>query len=123
MSYLVVLIVDNPDQVPEILSAWEEAGALGITILESSGLGRFRRAGLRDDMPLMPSLRDLFEGNEEAHRTLFTVVDDQALVDRLIAAAQKVAGDLDDPNTGFLFVVPVITAMGMGKHRRDRTGE
>ena len=39
MSYLVVLIVDDPDDCPSILDAWEAAGVSGVTILESSGLG------------------------------------------------------------------------------------
>ena len=51
MYFLVVLIVDDPDDCPALLTAWEEVGVTGISILESSGLGRMRRAGLRDDLP------------------------------------------------------------------------
>lgn len=123
MSFLVVLVVDNPDHVPDVLEAWEKAGAPGVTILESSGLGRVRRAGLRDDFPLMPSLRDLFEPNEVYHRTLFSVVSDQPLVDRLIAGAQAVMGDLEEAHSGFLFVTPVTQVVGMGKQRGPRADE
>ena len=123
MSYLVVLIVNDPDDCPDILSAWEEAGVLGVTILESTGLGRIRRAGLRDDVSIMPSLRDLFSRSEIHNRTLLTVVEDREIVDRLVAIAQEIIGDLDEPHTGFLFVVPVIEAYGLGRHRRDRSKE
>jgi nitrogen regulatory protein PII len=123
MSYLVVLIVDDLDDCPAILDAWEAAGVLGVTILASTGIGRMRRAGLRDDMPLMPSLQDLFESEEVQHRTLLSVVDSQELVDKMIAIAQQVIGNLEDPHTGFLFVVPVIQSYGLGKHRTDRTDE
>jgi nitrogen regulatory protein PII len=123
MSFLVVFIVDNPESVPDILNAWEEVGVLGVTILESTGMGRFRRAGLRDDVPLMPSLRDLLGGDEIHHRTLLSVVEGEEMVDRMIAAAENVIGDLDDPHTGFLFVTPVVRAAGMGKHRLDRSKE
>jgi nitrogen regulatory protein PII len=123
MSYLVVLIIDDIEQSPEILDAWEEAGTLGITILASTGLGRVRRAGLRDDMPLMPSLHDLFLKEEIQHRTVFTVVETQEMVDKLVSAAQQILGDLDEPHTGFLFVVPVSQVYGFGKHRLDRTTE
>ena len=123
MSYLVVLIVDDIDDCPAILDAWEAAGVLGITILASTGLGHIRRAGLRDDMPLMPSLQDLFESEEVQHRTLLSVVDSQELVDKMVAIAQEVISDLNNPNTGFLFVVPVIQAYGLGKHRTNRAGE
>jgi nitrogen regulatory protein P-II 1 len=123
MSFMVVMIVDDLDDCPVILDAWEAAGVLGVTILASTGLGHIRRAGLRDDMPLLPSLSDLFESEEVHHRTLISVVDSQELVDKMVAIAQGVIGSLEDPHTGFLFVVPVIQAYGFGKHRTDRSEE
>jgi len=123
MSYLVILIVDNVDHCPPILDAWEEAGVTGVTILASTGLGHIRRAGLREDLPLMPSLEDLFEGDEVHHRTMLSVVDNQEIVDKMADIAQRVIGDLDDPNTGFLFVLPVLQVYGLGRHRTDRSKE
>jgi nitrogen regulatory protein P-II 1 len=123
MSYLVVLIVNEVGDCPEILDAWEAAGVLGITIFASTGLGRVRRAGLRDDLPLLPSLEDLFSGGEEHSRTLMSVVDSQEMVDKMVAIAQHIIGDLENPHTGFLFVVPVLQAYGLGKDRTDRSTE
>lgn len=120
MSYLIVLIVDDTEQCSIILKDWEKAGVLGVTILESTGLGRMRRAGLRDDLPLMPSLSDLFESEEMHHRTLFSVVETQDEVDKMVSIAQSVIGNLDDAHTGFLFVVPVLQVYGLGKHRTAR---
>ncbi len=118
MNYLVVLIVDDPDHCPTILDAWEEVGVSGVTIIESSGLGRLRHGGLLDDLPLMPSLSEILEGEEVHHRTLLTVVKDEAMVDRLEAIVKRIMGDLDEPNSGFMFVVPVLRAIGL--NRRDR---
>lgn len=119
MSFLVVLIVDDPDDCPEILDAWEAMGVSGVTILESSGLGRYRQHGMREDMPLMPSLRDFFQQDEIRHRTLFSVVKDEAMVDKMIEVVQDVSGDLDRPNSGFLFVVPVVRAVGLNRKLED----
>ena len=123
MSYLVVLIVNNVDHCPIVLDAWEEAGVLGVTILASTGLGHIRKSGLRDDMPLLPNLQDLFENEEVQHRTLFSVVESQEMVDKMAALVDEVIGNLDDPHTGFMFVVPVSQVIGFGKHRVDRTKE
>jgi nitrogen regulatory protein P-II 1 len=123
MSYLVVLIVNDMDKCPDILDAWEEAGVLGITIFASTGLGRVRRAGLRDDLPLMPSLEDIISGDEEQSRTLMSVVDSQEMVDKMVAITQHIIGNLEEPHTGFLFVLPVIQAYGMGEHRPNRSEE
>lgn len=111
---LVVFVLDCAEQCHDLLGAWEEAGALGITMVESTGLRRIK-AAMRDDLPLMPSLRDLLAGEETHHRTLFTVVPDEATVDRILAATERVVGDLSRPNSGFLFVVPVSRALGLQK--------
>jgi len=123
MNTMVVLIVDEIEQCPAVLDAWEEAGVTGVTILASTGLGRVRKAGLRDDMPMMPSLRDLFANEEVQHRTLLSVVDSQEMVDKMVAAVEKIIGSLDDPHTGFMFVVPVGQVYGFGKQRADRSKE
>ena len=115
MFYLVVLVLDDPDQCGDVLEAWEVAGAPGVTILDSTGLGRVRRACIRDDVPLMPSLSDLFRREGERHRTLFCIVRDQSPVDAIVQATRDVVGDLDQPDSGLLFVVPVSQVYGLSK--------
>lgn len=117
MAFLVVLIVDDPDDCSPVLESWESVGVTGVTILESTGVGRLRRAGLRDDLPLMPSIRDLFQSKEVHHRTLLSVVDNQETVDKMVKLALDDLGDLNKPNSGFLFVVPVLQVYGLMDHR------
>mgnify|MGYP005842850463 CR=1 FL=1 len=117
--HLIVFVLDCTERCSDLLRAWEEAGALGVTILESTGLGRLR-AVMRDDLPLMPSLRDMLASREMHHRTLFTVVPDEETVQRIIQATEQVVGDLSQPNTGLLFTVPVSRALGLEKRDRAR---
>ncbi len=119
MAYLVAFVLDNPNLSTRILEAWEEAGAAGITILESTGVGRLRKAGMIDDLPLMPSLRDLVQSKETHHRTFFSVVMKEAQADKLVAATESVVGDLNEAHTGVLFVVPLLRAYGV----RDQESE
>ena len=114
MHYMVMLILDDIRICPAIFDAWEKVGTRGITILESTGLGRVRKAmGARDDIPLMPSLMSLLQSREERHRTLISVVDSEEMVDRLVAATEGVTGDLSAPNKGVIFVLPVLRAIGL----------
>ena len=114
MAYLLVLIVDDIDKCPAIFDAWEEIGITGITILESTGLGRIRKAfGYRDDLPLMPSIRNLLQSREEHHRTLMTLINDEALIDQTIAATESVLGPLEEPHKGIIFVLPVLRVVGI----------
>ncbi len=113
MSYLVVLVLDNPDLCHNVLEAWEATGVRGITILESTGVGRVRQAGLRDDIPLMPNLSELFKSSETHHRTLFSVVKSAEQADGLLHATETVTGDLAQPNTGLMFVVELYKVFGI----------
>ena len=114
MYQIVVLVLDDITQCPAVCDAWEAVGVSGITILESTGLGRMRRlGGLSDHLPLMPNIMDLLQSREEHHRTMFTLVDDDAMVDKIVAATESVAGDLDEANKGVLFVMPVSRILGI----------
>ncbi|MFO7623113.1 MAG: hypothetical protein R6V73_02090 [Anaerolineales bacterium] len=116
--YLIIFVLHNPEKVPELLDAWEQVGVSGITILHSSGLGRVRnknRSGLRDDLPLIPSLEALLNHEEEFSRTLFSLVKGEEMVDQMVAATQDVIGDLSQPDTGLLVVIPVVRAYGLQK--------
>jgi nitrogen regulatory protein PII len=84
----------------------------GITILESTGLGHIRQVTIRDDMPLMPSLSRLFQHREIRHRTIFTVVESDEMVDKLIEVTQTALGNLNDPDNGVMFVLPVSRVVG-----------
>jgi nitrogen regulatory protein PII len=112
MYQLVLLIVSHSEQCPGVLDAWEAEGVGGITILDSTGLGKVRQAAIRDDIPLMPSLNRLFQHQEVRHRTIFAVVDSDEMVDRLIAATEKQLGNLNNPDNGVMFVLPVSRVVG-----------
>ena len=114
MYYMIIFVIDDIDQCPSVFDAWEEAGVSGITILESTGLGRIRAlSGIRDDLPLMPSLRNLLQSREEHHRTLFTLVDSEEAIDRVFDATERIVGDLTEPNKGIIFALPVARVRGL----------
>lgn len=119
MPLLVSLVIHDPGRADEIVRAWLEAGVTGMTLLDSGGLGRhMREHELRDDLPLFPSLRKVLEGEEHHSRLLFSVVPDDFNVDRLVEATERVLGPLDRPDSGILFVLPVVRAVGLQPYRR-----
>lgn len=118
MYFLILLVLDDVNKGPALFDAWEDAGVRGITIMDSTGLGRLRSVmGLRDDMPLMPSIRALMQSREEHHRTIFSVVEGEEMVDKVIAATQTITGDLSEPDTGILLVLPVVRVIGLAPPR------
>ena len=118
MPELVVLVLDDPDKMEDVLAAWLAAGIAGVTILDSSGLNhQVGKRRLRDDVPLFPSLASLLRGREEQHRTLFVVVPDEFDVSALVAATESITGTFDEPNTGILFILPVTRAWGLKRRQ------
>ena len=75
---LVIFVIDEVEHCPSLFDAWEEIGVTGVTILESTGLGRIRRAaGYRDDLPLMPSIRSLLQTQEESSKARVAELEEQ----------------------------------------------
>ena len=101
------------------MDAWEGVGVKGITILESTGLGRVRRGGIRDDLPLMPSLIELYKITESHNRTMFSVVDDLDVAHTLVDSAQNIVGDMEQPNSGLIFIAPLVEVYGLNKENRQ----
>lgn len=124
MFYMVLLVVDDLNACPRVLDAWHSAKVPGITILESTGMGRLQKGGFRDDLPMMPSLSDLLRSQEHRHRTIFSVVESEEMVDRLIQITEDVLGDLNDPDSGMLVALPVARAAGIqGASERAQGGK
>lgn len=117
--YFILFIMHNPDLLEELLKAWEEAGVQRATVLFSTGMRRLRRKeGIRDDMPLMPSLESFYEMPETFSRTVLTTARDDAMIDEILAATQKVVGDLRNHETGVFLVLPIARAYGLEKGRK-----
>jgi hypothetical protein len=112
--YLILLVLNDPDRLEDLLIAWEEKGVEGATVLFSTGLGQIHQLeGWRDDMPLIPSLRDFYEAPENLNRTIFTTVNSEVKAEAVVAATKGVLGELDEHHNGFLLVLPVASAHGI----------
>ncbi len=112
--HLIMFVLHDPEKLCELLDSWEEAGVGGVTVIPSTGIGRLKASDmLREDLPLMPSLEDILEAPERYNRTLFTMVEGEETIDRVVAATERVIGSLDEPNTGILTVIPVSRVYGL----------
>ncbi len=113
---LILFVLHDPEKLIPLLDAWTKAGVSGATVLFSTGLGRIHQSkALRDDLPLMPSLEDFLPQPERLSRTIFTMIDEEGVVEKVIAATVEVVGDLSEPGRGLLMVLPVSQVYGLRK--------
>lgn len=120
MYQMVMLVLDDVHQCTPIATAWESLGVSGITIFESTGLGRIRKNAQKEELSIMPSFLSIMRSHEEHHRTMFTVVDSDEMVDKLIEITQSFTGDMMRPNRGVIFVLPVSRVVGMRASWTDK---
>ncbi|MCS7010801.1 MAG: hypothetical protein N2049_04670 [Anaerolineales bacterium] len=119
--YLILFVLNNPDRLEDVLVAWEQAGVSGITILPSTGLGRIRqKEGLRDDLPLIPSLADFYHHEADVNHTLFTLVENEDLARRVLEATEATIGRLDQPGKGILAILPTVQVHGIIARNPER---
>ncbi len=116
MAKLVLLITSKIEKGLEVAEAWEAAGAPGVTLIDTHGLHHLRQKGKTLEIPFFVSMASVMRQLEESNQTLLSVVDD-SLVDALLEAARRVLGDLNSPNAGIAFVVPVERVEGLGPSR------
>jgi len=106
--YMIMLVLDDPGELDDILEAWAGVGITGATIIESTGM--HRRASLR--IPMRYTFSDT-SMQERGNYSLFVIVPGEKLVQACLAATEEVIGDLNDPNTGVFSAWPLAVVKGV----------
>ncbi len=109
---LLVVILNKEEYLDELLTAFLEIGIRGATIIDSVGMGRI----ISQDVTIFSGLRSLFDTKRPANKTIFSVIEDDALVEDAIQIFEKICGSLDDSGTGVLFTLPVNRAIGLANN-------
>ncbi len=108
---MVMLILDQPEFLDEVLDAWRDLGVSGITVTESEGAQR--RAARQAYVPARYALGGMAPTAPESNFTLWTIVPDETMARRCLQAAELIVGDLDDPNNGVMAVWPLLWTKGV----------
>lgn len=112
MMYMVMLVLDDPDRLDDVLDAWHAIGVSGSTIIESTGINRRRMARLAGTT-IMAGFNRLISSGEEGHFSIFVIVQNERMVQECLQAVEQMVGDLDNPNTGVLAAWPVSFVKGV----------
>ncbi|HSO26905.1 MAG TPA: hypothetical protein VLS48_02465, partial [Anaerolineales bacterium] len=86
---MVLFVLDDPAYLDDILAAWEAIGVSGVTIIESTGINRRRRAQAVGST-FMAGINRLMSSQEESHYTLMTIVKGEHVVGQCLQAAEQI---------------------------------
>jgi len=120
--YMILFVLDNPEYLDEVLDAWDEIGVSGVTIIDSTGINR-RRHALQVGTPFMAGINRILSGDLETHNTLFTIVQNETIVQECIVAAEGIVGDLNQPNSGVLaaWQIPIVKGIPFLKENLEKS--
>jgi nitrogen regulatory protein P-II 1 len=109
--YMLIMVLDDSEHLNDVLQAWVSAGVPGVTILESTGINRVLP---RDQAgPMFAGFSHIFGSGRVGHNTIFAVIESMELAETAVRATEAVVGDLNEPNTGIVFVLPVAKSWGI----------
>jgi nitrogen regulatory protein PII len=107
--HLLVCVVNNTAKANEIVSGLIRIGVTGATVIDSHGTVDIAA----EQVPLLAGFRHLLQADRTSNRTVFSVIRDDEHLDRAIEMVEEACGDLEEPSTGILFVVPVSRVVGL----------
>lgn len=114
MKKAVFLVLNKTEYLDDVLKTLLDCGVRGATILNSTGMGRM----LADEVPLFASLGLAFQEDRPYNYTIFAVMNEEK-VDQVIAAIEDCIGDLTEPGTGILMVLPVERIVGLAPKNNE----
>jgi nitrogen regulatory protein P-II 1 len=107
---LLVFVLNKEEFTEEVLEMFVELGVTGATIIDTVGMGRV----LSQEIPIFAGFVDLMAGARPSNKTIFTLVNDEAVED-IVKGIERIVGDLDQPGSGVVFTCPVDFVKGVAK--------
>ena len=109
--YMLIMVLDDSARLNEVLDAWLASGVKGVTVLESTGVNRVLQRA--EAGPMYAGFSQIFGSGRVGHNTLFAVIDELDVAESAVSATEEILGDLTGPDTGIIFLVPVIKTWGL----------
>lgn len=109
---ILFLVLNEVEYLDDILDVFVDVGVKGATILDSQGMGSALANGGKD-VPFFGSLRNLIDDARPYNKTIFTVIEDDELLEDAVKAVKDILGDMKKPGVGLMFTLPVGKIYGM----------
>ena len=109
---ILFLVLNETEYLDEILDGFVDVGVKGATILDSQGMGSALTNGGKE-IPFFGALRNLLDDAKPYNKTIFTVIEDDEILDKAVKAVKEVLGDMAKPGVGLMFTLPVGKIYGL----------
>jgi len=107
IMYVLFIVLNAVDSLDDILSGFVREGISGATILDSQGMGSAIVNNENRSVPLFSSLHMLLSDSHPYSKTIFTVLENESLIEKAVAVVQDAVDGISDTGSGFMFTVPI----------------
>ncbi|MEG0327308.1 MAG: P-II family nitrogen regulator [Erysipelothrix sp.] len=111
---VLFIVLNQVDTLEDVLTSLTQAGVRGATILDSQGMGSAIYEYDNQMSALFGSLKSQFDREHPYNKTIFTVIENETLLQKAMDAVEKIV-DMNQPNQGMMFTVPVGKVVGLRK--------
>ncbi len=117
--HALIIVLNHTEYMEDILNKLVEIGVKGATILDSQGMGSKILSKNYSSHNLFGALKTAFDREHPYNKTIFTVIENDELLNLAISSIQSIVGDLSRPGEGLMFTVPVGQVMGLAPTPKD----
>lgn len=107
MKKVLFIIFNKTEYLEDILALLVKHGVKGATILDSQGMGSSIVYNEITNIPLFGSLKTLLTDRHPYNKTIFTVVNSQEKLEKIVAGLKGLLRDDDKAEGTFMFTIPV----------------
>lgn len=112
---LLVYILNISDKLDSLVQELAKHNLTGATVINSTGIARKLLASNDETLSnIIGSLRKILKPENTQSNTIFMVLKEEK-VSEVVEVIESVVGNLDEPDTGIVFTLPVDFIKGM-KH-------
>ncbi|MDR7869370.1 MAG: hypothetical protein RIN55_00825 [Tissierellaceae bacterium] len=104
---VLFIVLNEVDYLNDILEGFVDVGVSGATVLDSQGMASFIVNNSNKSVPLFGYLKSMLEDSLPYNKTIFTVLENEALVEKAVAVVQDIVGEINSSNVGFMFTIPI----------------
>lgn len=114
----IFIILNHTEYLEDVLCVFVKHGVKGATILDSQGMASAIVYGDIHEIPLFGALKATLEGAHPYNKTIFTVVKNEEVVEKVIRSVEQLLEDIQKPGVGFIFTVPVDAIIPIGYKKK-----
>lgn len=104
---VLFIVLNEVDYLNDILEGFVNIGVSGATVLDSQGMASLIVSSSNQNIPIFGYLKSILDDSLPYNKTIFTVLENDELVEKAVAVVQEVLEDVDSNNKGFMFTIPI----------------